>query len=85
MQKTVKLFYILNVTCGSDKYTFVNFQIKGTKYVPVKVSNNDWAAFSEAYAGKIIENGETLNCGSNGEGAMKKQLLLLPSMLQHKV
>lgn len=67
-----KTLLYTDVTCGSDKYTFVNFQIKGTKYVPVKVSNNDWAAFSEAYAGKIIENGETLNCGSNGEGAMKK-------------
>lgn len=61
-----------DVTCGSDKYTFVNFQIKGTKYVPVKVSNDDWDAFSKAYAGKIIENDSTLNCGSEGEGAMKK-------------
>ena len=60
------------VTSGSDTYTFVNFQIEGTKYVPVKVANDDWDAFSKAYAGKIIENKGTLNCGSEGEGNVAK-------------
>lgn len=59
---------VKTITCGSDTYTFVDYQIKGTKYVPVKVSNDDWAAFSKAYEGKIIENDGTLNCGSEGEG-----------------
>lgn len=61
----------VDITCDSTKYTFVDYQIKGTKYVPVKVSNDDWAAFSKAYEGRIIENDGTLNCGSDGEKNVK--------------
>ena len=61
------------VSTGSDSYTFENYEIKGTKYVPVKVSNDDWAAFSKQYEGKIVENGTSFTCGSEGEGNVKQQ------------
>ena len=64
----------IDVSTESEKYTFVNYEIKGTKYVPVKVSNDDWAAFSKQYEGKIIENGRTLTCGSTGEGNMDQKI-----------
>lgn len=64
----------IDVSTGTEKYTFVNYEIKGTKYVPVKVSNSDWAAFSKQYEGKIIENGGTLTCGSTDEGNIGQKI-----------
>ena len=57
-----KTLLYTDVTCGSDKYTFAIISKSREQNMflsrfPIMIG----LLFSEAYAGKIIENGETLN------------------------
>ena len=51
-----------------DKTNIKDYKIYGIKYVPVKVSSNDFADFSKKYT--VTQNGETL-AGGFAEGVLK--------------
>ena len=60
-------------TVGGVEYTMDNYEIYGTKYVPVRVKTVDYAAFKadrEAKGFAVTENGQTL-AGGFGEGVLK--------------
>lgn len=60
-------------TVGDESYTFQNYEVIGTKYVPVKVKTSDYEAFKADRAKKhldVTENGDTL-AGGYGEGQLK--------------
>ena len=60
-------------TVDGKTYTMTDYNIYGTKYVPVKVKTSDYAAFKadrEAKGFTVTENGATL-AGGYGEGVLK--------------
>ncbi len=55
-------------------YTYKGHKMLGTKYVPVKVANSDFAAFKkdrEAKGFQVFENGSTVQGGTESEGKVK--------------
>ena len=57
------------ITDATGTYTFKDFSIYGTKYVPVKVKTSDLDAFKAAYT--FYANDSEIQIGVNGEGNMK--------------
>ena len=59
-------------TVNGESYTFKNYEVIGTKYVPVKVKTSDYDAFKADRAKKhldVTENGQTL-AGGYSEGVL---------------
>ena len=52
---------ITTLTCDGKTTTYDRYEIKGIKYVPVKVKTKNYEAFKKSYA--VVENGETLAGG----------------------
>lgn len=57
---------IATITVGNTTYHMTGSELKGIKYVPVKVKASDFADFKKAYT--VVENGGTLTGGYTEEG-----------------
>lgn len=60
-------------TVGGIEYTMDDYEVYGTKYVPVRVKTADYAAFKADRKAKgftVTENGQTM-AGGYGEGVLK--------------
>ncbi len=57
------------ITYEGNEYTFVNHEITGTKYVPVKVKTSDLADLKATHS--VVENGGALVGGATNEGNIK--------------
>ncbi len=52
---------VTTLTVDGKTTTYKDYEVKGIKYVPVKVKTKNFEAFKEAYS--VVENGETLSGG----------------------
>ena len=71
---TIVTKYAADGTTAAATYTYKGHLTTGTKYVPVKVANSDLETFKadrKAKGFQVIENGGTLQGGTESEGKVK--------------